>query len=235
MAQRTDTFDLGKLGLTSGEGRRFDLHAAAGGFEFGGQRYATVPELAPVRLDVSRTTANGYALRIRFEAGLEGPCWRCLEPATPRFEVDAREVSQPGSGDDELTSPYVDGEDDLDLRAWVRDHLPARLRRPVPAVRGESQRRSRPCARARARPALRQALGDPVRVATGFATLLAAHGRPEAEAVAQPHVQAPRDAQDQRADVQRVPAVPQPPPSAPGLPDLRVLRRPGGGRARERA
>ena len=32
---------------------------------------------------------------------------RCLEPAAPKFEVDAREVSQPGEGE-ELESPYVD-------------------------------------------------------------------------------------------------------------------------------
>ena len=46
---------------------------------------------------------------------------RCLSPATPELEVDAREVSQPGGGD-ELESPYVvDGV--LDLRAWARDAL----------------------------------------------------------------------------------------------------------------
>jgi uncharacterized protein len=48
---------------------------------------------------------------------------RCLEPAERVIEVDAREVDQPGSGDDdELTSPYVDG-DELDLRSWARDAL----------------------------------------------------------------------------------------------------------------
>ena len=161
--QRTDIFDLERLGLSSGEGRRFELSVAAGSFDFGGQRYETVPELAPVRLDVSRTTGNGWALRVRFEAGLEGPCLRCLEPAAPHFQVDAREVSQPGAGDEELISPYVAEDGELDLQAWVHDalalalpgadHLPARLRRPVPAVRGEPQRRARPRARARARPA----------------------------------------------------------------------------------
>ena len=43
--------------------------------------------------------------------------------------------------------------------------------------------------------------------------------------------QAPRAAQDQRADAQRVPAVPQPAPPAPGLPELRLLRRARGRRA----
>ena len=74
-----------------------------------------------MRLDVSRTTGDGYALRLRFEATLVGPCMRCLEPADPTFEVDAREVSQPGE-DDELSSPYVE-HGVLDLRAWARDAL----------------------------------------------------------------------------------------------------------------
>jgi uncharacterized protein len=39
----------------------------------------------------------------------------------PAFEVDAREVSQPGAGE-ELESPYVDG-GVLELRAWARDAL----------------------------------------------------------------------------------------------------------------
>ena len=83
-----------------------------------------------MRLDVSRTTGNGYALRLRFSAALEGPA--CAASARPRrsFEVDAREVNQPGGGD-ELSSPYVDDDEDLDLRAWVRDAfalaLPAQI------------------------------------------------------------------------------------------------------------
>src|SRR5262245_41726240 len=79
MSQRTDSFELGRLGLTSGEGRRLDLHVHVDPFEYGGQQYAVEPELVPVRLDVSRTTGNGYALRLRFSATLSGPCMRCLE------------------------------------------------------------------------------------------------------------------------------------------------------------
>jgi uncharacterized protein len=122
MPQRTDIFELGRLGLTSGEGRRIDLHVAVAGFEYGGQRYRAVPSLVPVRLDVSRTTGSGWAMRLRFEAGLEGPCMRCLEPAELQFSVDAREVSVPGGGE-ELQSPYMSPEDELDLEAWARDAL----------------------------------------------------------------------------------------------------------------
>jgi uncharacterized protein len=120
MPQRTDLFDLSRLGLTSGEGRRLDLFVHVEPFDYGGQRYAVLPELVPVRLDVSRTTANGWALRLRFSAELDGPCMRCLEPASPSFDVDSYEVHQPGGGE-ELTSPYM-GEE-LDLQAWARDAL----------------------------------------------------------------------------------------------------------------
>jgi uncharacterized protein len=121
MPQRADAFDLGALGLTSGEGRRFDLHVRLDPFDFGGGRYEVSPAVVPVRLDVSRTMHNGWALRVRFEAEVHGPCMRCLEPATPVFAVDAREVDQVGGGE-ELSSPYVtDGE--LDLAGWSRDAL----------------------------------------------------------------------------------------------------------------
>jgi uncharacterized protein len=47
---------------------------------------------------------------------------RCLEDAEVRVEVDAREVDQPSSGDEELRSPYVvDAE--LDVRSWAHDAL----------------------------------------------------------------------------------------------------------------
>lgn len=137
---RTDTFDLGGLRLTSGEGRRLDLSVAIEPFSLGGERYPVEPALVPVRLDVSRTTGDGYALRLRFEASIVGPCMRCLEPAAPTFAVDTREVWQPnearaqrgepaGRGrqksepdSEDLVSPYVE-EGVLDLHGWARDAL----------------------------------------------------------------------------------------------------------------
>jgi uncharacterized protein len=121
MALRTDTFDLGGLRLTSGEGRALELHVAVDPFELGGERYEVVGSPIPVRLDISRTTGSGHALRLRFQATLGGPCMRCLEPASPVFSIDAREISQPGEGDD-LESPYVQ-EGALDLSGWARDAL----------------------------------------------------------------------------------------------------------------
>lgn len=124
MQPRTDIFDLGGLRMSTGEGRRFELAVALGGFEFSGEQYRTEPDLVEVRLDLSRTTANGYALRLRFEVAVSGPCMRCLADAAPGFTIDAREVSQPGGGED-LESPYVSDEAPvtLALRDWARDAL----------------------------------------------------------------------------------------------------------------
>lgn len=121
MPLRTDTFDLSGLHLTTGEGRRLELSASIEPFSLGGQSYQVLGDLVPALLEVSRTTGNGYALRLRFQAGLSGPCMRCLADAQPSFEVDAREVWQPGGGE-ELSSPYLDREV-LDLGAWARDAL----------------------------------------------------------------------------------------------------------------
>jgi DUF177 domain-containing protein len=121
MPPRADTFDLAPLKLAAGEGRSIEFEVALQPFELGGERYEVTPSALPLRLDVSRTTHSGYALRLRFEVALEGPCMRCLEPAAPRFAVDAREVDQPGGGE-ELESPYVTDQE-VDLAAWTRDAL----------------------------------------------------------------------------------------------------------------
>jgi DUF177 domain-containing protein len=121
MSLRTDTFDLGGLHLSAGEGRRLDLSVAIEPFTLAGEQYPVKPDLIPTRLDVSRTKGDGYALRLRLQATVAGPCMRCLEPADPSFAVETREVSQPGAGE-ELSSPYLqDGV--LDLHAWARDAL----------------------------------------------------------------------------------------------------------------
>ena len=120
MGQRTEILDVDRLGLSSGEGRRFELDVPVGGFDFGGQRYELPDEVVEALLNVDHTTA-GYSLRLRFDAALSGPCMRCLEQAGHVLHVDAREVDQPGGGED-LRSPYL-SEGMLDLAAWARDAL----------------------------------------------------------------------------------------------------------------
>src|SRR5581483_7918633 len=118
MSLRADTFDLGGLRLSTGEGRRLELSVAIEPFVLAGEHYSVEaplgdqprpaaserhpaaaqphpaageppasPALIAVRLDVSRMTGMGYALRLRFEARLSGPCMRCLEAADPMFTV----------------------------------------------------------------------------------------------------------------------------------------------------
>jgi uncharacterized protein len=115
------SIDLARFALRPGEGHRLDLEADPGQLELGGERYAVAGDSAKTRLDLSRTAA-GYAVRMRFTAHVSGPCMRCLEGADVAVEVDAREVDQPGTEDEELRSPYIEG-DELDLSSWAHDAL----------------------------------------------------------------------------------------------------------------
>jgi uncharacterized protein len=119
MAVATHDFDLAGLRLSPGEGRRLELAVPIEPLVLGTERYAAQPRPVPVELNVSRMTGGGYALRLRFSAEIAGPCMRCLADASPRLEVEAREVDRPGGGE-ELDSPYVHDER-LDLAGWARD------------------------------------------------------------------------------------------------------------------
>jgi uncharacterized protein len=121
MTAVTHLLDLGGMRLSAGEGRRLDLTVEIDPLTLGGEPYTVGPAAVPVKLDVSRMTGNGYALRLRLHASVEGACMRCLKHAAPRVEVDAREVERLGGGE-ELSSPYMD-EDTLDVASWARDAL----------------------------------------------------------------------------------------------------------------
>jgi uncharacterized protein len=119
MAAKTDTFDLGALGLLAGEARSLEMAVDLPDLKFGSESYSPSPARPLVRLDVSRMVGNGWALRLRFPAELLGSCMRCLRDAALPVEVDAREVDRPHQGE-ELESPYVENEV-LDVQAWARD------------------------------------------------------------------------------------------------------------------
>ncbi len=121
MALKTHEFDLDALRLSSGEGKRMQLDVPVDPLLLGGESYRADPSSVPVTLDVSRMMGGGYALRLRFDAALSGPCMRCLNDARPIVEVDVREVDRPGEGE-ELESPYV-SDQTLDLAGWTRDSL----------------------------------------------------------------------------------------------------------------
>ena len=111
--------DLSRRSLSHGDGKRLEVPVRLDPFELGGQTYLAHPEDPIVRLDASRHS-SGFALRLRFPVHLEGPCMRCLEPAQLDLEVDAREVDQAETDDEELRSPYVT-EDELDIGRWAHD------------------------------------------------------------------------------------------------------------------
>jgi uncharacterized protein len=119
MACDTSELDLASLRLSPGEGRRLRLFTPIEALMLGSERYEAQPASVPVDLSVSRMTGGGYALRLRFTAAVAGPCMRCLKPAAPEVEVEAREVDVPGGGE-ELDSPYVHDEA-LDLAGWAHD------------------------------------------------------------------------------------------------------------------
>jgi uncharacterized protein len=121
--------DLDRLSLSHGEGNRLELPVPLEPLEIGGQTYVPDQGAVSVVLEVSRPS-RGYAFHLRFPIAVEGPCMRCLETARVGAEVDAREIHQSDSDDEELRSPYVEG-DELDLRRWAQDAamlaMPARI------------------------------------------------------------------------------------------------------------
>jgi uncharacterized protein len=130
MAQASTTIvDLASLSLSHGQGARLEPPVRLEPLELGGQTYVPGAEVLRTRLDVSRPS-NGYAFRLRFPLHVKGPCMRCLEDADLAVEIDAREVDQGGTEDEELRSPYV-VEDELDLGRWAHDAailaLPTRI------------------------------------------------------------------------------------------------------------
>ena len=79
MAVRTDSFDLGRLRLSSGEGRRLTLGVAPGSFDYGGTQYAAEPAQVathfcplPADADCGRTISN-VAMIAKMRPGMEFP------------------------------------------------------------------------------------------------------------------------------------------------------------------
>jgi len=116
-----DLIDLGTLQLRPGEGRRVDTAVRVQPLMLGGERYTVGDGRVDTRVDVSRTVSGGFALRLRFDAPVEGACMRCMADAAPVVGVDAREIEQAGEAE-ELHSPYLE-DDVVDIAAWARDAL----------------------------------------------------------------------------------------------------------------
>ena len=120
MALRTDTFDLPRLRLSSGEGRRLDLSVHIDPFHFGGQDYTIVEHLVACGSTSRARRATATRCGCASRPASTAPAPAAFSPAAPRYAVDAREVHFPGGGE-ELTSPYMGAEDELDVESWARD------------------------------------------------------------------------------------------------------------------
>ena len=130
MAQLTDIFDLGSLGLKPGGGTRFDARVNVGDFIFGEQRYKLEHDPLPINVDVARTS-SGYVIRLRATDALNGPCMRCYGDYSMPLEIDHAEIHEPHL---EEPSEYVSG-NDVDLAGLARDaiglNLPTSISSPV--------------------------------------------------------------------------------------------------------
>ncbi len=124
------TYPLRRLRLLPGEEHSERVPVTLEPFLLGGQPYVVVPAEIEAELGIQRAT-SGYALRMRFDVAVRGPCMRCLEEAVVALHVDAREYHDldPG-GDDELVSDYV-AEDAVQLGAWARDAVALALPDPI--------------------------------------------------------------------------------------------------------
>ena len=172
MPQRTDIFDLARLGLTSGEGRRLELHVARRAVRrSAASATRSSPTLVP---GAARRLAHdrqrlGAAAALR-ASRCAGPCMRCLEPADAALRGRRARGRPARAAARSSSSPYVDDDEELDLAAWARDALALALPAQITcrqdcaglcaAVRREPQRGARPRARGRARPALGEAVAS---------------------------------------------------------------------------
>lgn len=119
-------FDLRSLDLAPGEARELELPLAPRDLYVGGQRYAIEPGDLLGRVEVAQS-ASGWHFRLRAQAQVVGPCWRCLTEARIPVEVDSRDFAAFGraSGapyDEDLDCEYLDG-DALDVVGMARDAI----------------------------------------------------------------------------------------------------------------
>ena len=115
--------DLSSIRLTPGDVRHEHPRVHLEPLSIGGQSYAVSPDELVPNLEL-QATAGGLYLKLAFSAHVEGPCFRCLEPAALDLRVRASEYqsADPAEPNEELRCDYVEG-DRLDLESWVRDAL----------------------------------------------------------------------------------------------------------------
>jgi uncharacterized protein len=115
------SFSLRQVKLRPGEQYRDELEVELSPLNYGGQRYLPVPEKVPAALEITRAT-TGTVFTLAFTARLFGPCYRCLGDAVLELPIHAREYQDEKPEDEEMTTPYVEG-NMLDVSGWARDAI----------------------------------------------------------------------------------------------------------------
>ncbi len=126
MAEADARIDLRALDLAPGAEARLRVAVPRVELRLGGLDYRVEPAEPEVDLRASRSL-SGLHLRLRTAVELVGPCWRCLEEARLRLEVESDEFSAEGRPrdapfDEDLDSAYVE-DLRLDVAAWARDAI----------------------------------------------------------------------------------------------------------------
>jgi uncharacterized protein len=115
-------FELRQLKLRIGEEFQDAVEIELVPIVLAGQRYIPVPEKVKAQLTVDQAS-GGKVFRLRFDAALFGPCFRCLADAEIVEQLDLTEYQATDpKGDEELKTPYL-ADERLDLTAWARDAL----------------------------------------------------------------------------------------------------------------
>jgi len=113
------SFSLRQVKLRPGEQYRDELEVELSPLDFGGQRYVPVPEQVGAAFEMTRAT-TGTVFTLTFTARLHGPCYRCLGDAVLEVPIHAREYQAESPEDEQMTTPYVTGEN-LDVSQWAHD------------------------------------------------------------------------------------------------------------------
>jgi uncharacterized protein len=113
------SFSLRQVKLRPGEQFRDELEVELPAFEFGGQRYVPAPEQVAAAFEITRAN-TGTVFTLAFTARLVGPCYRCLGDAVLEVPIKATEYQAESPDDEELTTPYVTG-NELEVSQWARD------------------------------------------------------------------------------------------------------------------
>jgi uncharacterized protein len=116
------TFSLRNAKLRSGEQFRETLDVELEPLVLGGQEYAPERAVVPAELTITKAT-TGSVFELAYRVLLRGPCFRCLADAELALSIKAREYHASKPGDEELRSPYVVGDETVDLSGWARDAL----------------------------------------------------------------------------------------------------------------